>query len=397
MSALPAEPQAGALARARLAGFVRTLRLEGYPVGLAESRDALAILAGADLARPARLMPALRALFASRPADFERFPAVFDAYWRARRTGMRVVASGASARRGLDIRRWRGPDAGASEAGPPDRVSRGEDGAEPIETHEDGPRRAGGSKAERLETTDFRHLTDPDEIARAHALAERLARRMKARLTRRAKAARRGRRIDLRRTLARAVSRAGEPIDLVMRRPRERPLKLVILLDASGSMSVYATTFVRFVHGILGAFAKAEAFLFHTRLVEITQALRERDPVRAAERFTLLAQGFGGGTRIGAALETFNRVHARRAITPRTAVMILSDGYDTGEPELLAREMKRLSRRARRVIWLNPMLGWRDYAPVARGMQAALPHVDLFAPAHDLESLAALEDALGKL
>lgn len=397
MSALPAEPQAGALARARLAGFVRTLRLEGYPVGLAESRDALAILAGADLARPARLMPALRALFASRPADFERFPAVFDAYWRARRTGMRVVASGASARRGLDIRRWRGPDAGAGEAGPPDRVSRSEDGAEPIETHEDGPRRAGGSKAERLETTDFRHLTDPDEIARAHALAERLARRMKARLTRRAKAARRGRRIDLRRTLARAVSRAGEPIDLVMRRPRERPLKLVILLDASGSMSVYATTFVRFVHGILGAFAKAEAFLFHTRLVEITQALRERDPVRAAERFTLLAQGFGGGTRIGAAFETFNRVHARRAITPRTAVMILSDGYDTGEPELLAREMKRLSRRARRVIWLNPMLGWRDYAPVARGMQAALPHVDLFAPAHDLESLAALEDALGKL
>ncbi|MFN3688035.1 vWA domain-containing protein [Salinarimonas sp.] len=397
MSALPAEPQAGALARARLAGFVRTLRLEGYPVGLAESRDALAILAGADLARPARLMPAFRALFASRPADFERFPAVFDAYWRARRTGMRIVASGASARRGLDIRRWRGPDAGAGEAGPPDRVSRSEDGAEPIETHEDGPRRAGGSKAERLETTDFRHLTDPDEIARAHALAERLARSMKARLTRRAKAARRGRRIDLRRTLARAVSRAGEPIDLVMRRPRERPLKLVILLDASGSMSVYATTFVRFVHGILGAFAKAEAFLFHTRLVEITQALRERDPVRAAERFTLLAQGFGGGTRIGAALETFNRVHARRAITPRTAVMILSDGYDTGEPELLAREMKRLSRRARRVIWLNPMLGWRDYAPVARGMQAALPHVDLFAPAHDLESLAALEDALGKL
>lgn len=397
MSLAATSDDAGGLARTRLAGFVRTLRLEGYPVGLAESRDALAILAGADLARPARLMPAFRALFASRPADFERFPAVFDAYWRARRTGMRVVASGASARRGLDIRRWKGPDAGPGEAGTPDRVSREDEDGASVETHEDGPRRAGGSKAESLETTDFRHLSDPDEIARAHALAERLARRMKARLTRRAKAARRGRRVDLRRTLARAVSRGGEPIDLVMSRPRERPLKLVILLDASGSMSVYATTFVRFVHGIVGAFAKAEAFLFHTRLVEITQALRERDPVRAAERFTLLAQGFGGGTRIGAALETFNRTHARRAITPRTALMILSDGYDTGEPELLAREMKRLSRRARRVIWLNPMLGWRDYAPVARGMQAALPHVDLFAPAHDLASLAALEDALAKL
>ncbi|WP_188912751.1 vWA domain-containing protein [Salinarimonas ramus] len=385
--------------RGRLAGFVRSLRMNGFPVGLAESRDALAILAEADLARPAALMPSLRTLFASRPSDWERFPEIYAAYWRARRTGMRVTTSGASRTGGLDIRSWPGPQAKPAIEGVPDRVTRTDEAEDHAAESGDeaGSRRAGGSRVESLAHTDFRHLTDPAEIEAAHALAERLARRMRTRLVRRERIARRGRRIDLRRTLARAVEHGGEPIDLVRRRPRAKPLKLVILLDASGSMSVYSATFVRFMHGVLAGFARADAFVFHTRLIQVSQALRERDPVRAAERFALLAQGFGGGTRIGAALETFNRAYASRTLTSRTAVMIVSDGYDTGEPEVLAREMARLRRRARRVIWLNPMLGWRDYAPAARGMRAALPHVDLFAPAHDLASLAALEPELARL
>jgi uncharacterized protein with von Willebrand factor type A (vWA) domain len=110
-----------------------------------------------------------------------------------------------------------------------------------------------------------------------------------------------------------------------------------------------------------------------------------------------MAQGIGGGTRIGESLATFNRWHAARVINSRTAVMIVSDGYDTGEPERLAAEMRRLRRRCRRIIWLNPLLGWRDYSPAARGMQAALPYVDLFAPAHNLESLAALESHLANV
>jgi len=389
---------AAAAIRARLAGFVRTLRMNGFPVGLAESRDALAILAEANLARPSALMPALRTLFATRPSDWERFPEIFRAYWSARRTGVRMTTSGASRKGGLDIRSWPGPDAMRGEESAPDRVTRTEAEDHAAETEDEaGSRRAGGSRIESLAHTDFRHLTDPAEIEAAHALAERLARRMRARLVRRERIARKGPRLDLRRTLARAVEHGGEPIDLVRRRPRRKPLKLVILLDASGSMSVYSATFVRFMHGVLAGFARADAFVFHTRLIQVSQALRERDPVRAAERFALLAQGFGGGTKIGAALETFNRAYARRTITSRTAVMIVSDGYDTGEPEVLGREMARLRRRARRVIWLNPMLGWRDYAPAARGMQAALPHVDLFAPAHDLASLAALEPALARL
>ena len=175
------------------------------------------------------------------------------------------------------------------------------------------------------------------------------------------------------------------------------PLRLVLLLDASGSMELYTAFFARFLHAAVDAFREAEAFVFHTRLVHVSSALRERDVARAVDRLALMAQGIGGGTRIGESLADFNRWHAARVINSRTAVVIVSDGYDTGEPERLAGEMQRLARRSRRIVWLNPLLGWRDYEPTARGMQAALPYIDLFAPAHNLESLAALEPYLARI
>ena len=170
-----------------------------------------------------------------------------------------------------------------------------------------------------------------------------------------------------------------------------------MLLDASGSMSLYTAFFVRFLHGVVDAFREAEAFVFHTRLAHVSPSLRDRDVTRAVEKLSLMAQGIGGGTRIGESLATFNRWHARRVINSRTALMIVSDGYDTGEPGQLGEEMRRLRRRCRKIIWLNPLIGWRDYSPQARGMQAALPYIDLFAPAHNLESLAALEPYLARI
>jgi uncharacterized protein with von Willebrand factor type A (vWA) domain len=172
---------------------------------------------------------------------------------------------------------------------------------------------------------------------------------------------------------------------------------LLILLDVSGSMSLYTSVFVRFIHGVLDQFREAEAFLFHTRLTHVSPALREKDVGRALERLSLLAQGAGGGTRIGDCLASFNRWHAKTLLHGRTCVMIISDGYDTGTPATLGEEMRQLARRCRRIVWLNPMLGWEGYQPSARGMQAALPYVDLFAPAHNLESLAALEPYLARL
>jgi uncharacterized protein with von Willebrand factor type A (vWA) domain len=260
-----------------------------------------------------------------------------------------------------------------------------------------GGRRAGASRAENLAAADIRHVVDPDEIAKVHALAARLARTMRARLVRRDQARRRGRRLDIRRTIHRNVSKGGTPVDLVWRRRKVRPLRLVVLLDASGSMNLYTAFFVRFLHGVVDSFREAEAFVFHTRLAHVSPSLRDRDVARAVDRLGLMAQGIGGGTRIGESLATFNRWHARRVINSRTAIMIVSDGYDTGEPELLGAQMQRLRQRCRRIIWLNPLLGWKDFSPAARGMQAALPHIDLFAPAHNLESLAALEPYLARI
>jgi len=379
----------------RLAGFARSLRDNGFKVGLAETQDALAILASPAAAHPATLKPALRALFCASQSDWQRFDEIFEAYWRGRGMRRRQLLSGAPAATHAPAQRVAQSHVPQDALGLPDHVvRRGDDG----EHAADGRgRREGASRAENLAAADLRHIVDPADVAEAHVLAARLAHTMRARLVRRAQVRRRGSRLDLRRTIHRSVSHGGTPVELVWRRRKEKPLRLVMLLDASGSMSLYTAFFVRFLHGVVDAFREAEAFVFHTRLAHVSASLRDRDVTRAVDKLALMAQGIGGGTRIGECLAAFNRWHARRVINSRTAVMIVSDGYDTGAPERLAEEMRRLRRRCRRIIWLNPLIGWRDYSPQARGMQAALPYVDLFAPAHNLESLAALEPYLARI
>ena len=220
---------------------------------------------------------------------------------------------------------------------------------------------------------------------------------MRVRLTRRERARARGEKLDLRATIRRSVAYGGEPIALKFRAAKPKPLRLVLLIDASGSMEPYTAFFTRFAHALSLAFKESEAFFFHTRLAHVSSALHERDPARALDRLHLMAQGVGGGTKIGACLEVFNRWHAKRVIRSRTCVMIVSDGYDTGPPEALADAMRQLRRRCKRIVWLNPLLGSEGYQPEARGMQAALPFVDLFAAAHNAASLAALEPYLARL
>jgi uncharacterized protein with von Willebrand factor type A (vWA) domain len=160
---------------------------------------------------------------------------------------------------------------------------------------------------------------------------------------------------------------------------------------------MYTGVFLRFIHGVLDEFREAEAFLFHTRLVHVSDAMKERDAGRALDRLSILAQGAGGGTRIGESLHTFNRWHAARVINSRSCLLIVSDGYETGDAKLLGREMAALAKRCRRIVWVNPMLGWEGYAPVAAGIRAALPYIDLYAPGNTLSSLVALEPYLAKL
>ncbi|MBR0719548.1 VWA domain-containing protein [Bradyrhizobium liaoningense] len=384
------------LVSARLAAFLRALRGAGFRVGLAEGQDAAALMAAGYAARPGLLRAAFKHLFSARKSDWDKFDGLFDAFWLGKRVRSRSrtigSAPGANSPSLKGMQEARADQGGAQSA------------TNQVPTSDDAPEGRGGegrmegaSRAENLAEVDFRKLADPDQVAQAHEAAAHLAKIMRTRLTRRDLARRRGYRLDLRRTIHRNISHGGVPISLVKRQRKDKPLRLIVLLDASGSMSMYTSVFLRFIHGVLDEFFEAEAFLFHTRLAYVSDALKEKDAGRALDRLSIMAQGAGGGTRIGESLQSFNRWHAARVIHSRSCVMIVSDGYETGDAELLGREMAALHRRCRRIVWLNPMMAWEGYAPVARGIKAALPHVDLYAPANTLSSLRALEPYLAKL
>ncbi|HEY0234119.1 MAG TPA: VWA domain-containing protein, partial [Afipia sp.] len=352
--------------RLRVAGFLRTLRDNGFKAGLAESRDALAIVSNADMDRPSSVKPALKALLCSRRSDWDTFDDLFDAFWLGR--GVKTRATSQISRSSSKQTMPHAPrerDTRNSETGLAGDVER-RSGEQDDDDADPKGKREGASRFDNLGQIDFRKINDPDAFAQANALAERLARTMRARITRRDRKSKRGRQIDLRRTIRASLPTGGVPIDLVRRRRQHKPLRLVVLLDASGSMSLYTAVFVRFVHGILDHFLEADAFLFHTQLVHVSDALREKDAGRALDRLGLMAQGVGGGTKIGESLATFNKWHAARVIHSRTCVMILSDGYDTGEPEQLGAEMEKLRKCCKRIVWLNPMIGWEGYEPSAR-------------------------------
>ncbi|PWK73873.1 VWA domain-containing protein [Aminobacter sp. AP02] len=379
----------------KLAAFLTILRDNAFAVGLREGQDAAALMASSYAQTPGLLRSAFKHLFAARKSDWEKFDGLFDAFWLGKRIRSRSLTSGSAAQqRNPLVKALQDQTANANTQLPDQAVGGDEPGAD--DRSGEG-RREGASHAENLAETDFRKIADPAQMAAAHDIAARLARAMRSRLSRRDLARRRGTRLDLRRTIHKNITHGGVPVSLVKRWRKDKPLRLVVLLDASGSMSMYTAVFLRFIHGVLDEFREAEAFLFHTRLVHVSDAMKERDAQRALDRLSMMAQGAGGGTRIGESLASFNRWHAARTIHSRTCVMIVSDGYETGDAALLGREMAQLGRRCRRIVWLNPMMGWDGYAPEAAGIKAALPHIELYAPAHTLQSLAALEPYLARL
>jgi uncharacterized protein with von Willebrand factor type A (vWA) domain len=384
------------LVSAKLAAFLRTLRDNGFAVGLPEGRDAAALMAAGYVERPTLLRSAFKHLFSARKSDWEKFDGLFDAFWLGKRVKSRSLTMGSTkAANSPSLKNLQ--DSKSERAG-------GESATDQIPSADEAPeqrtgegRMEGASRADNLAEIDFRKMADPEQIEEAHTVAARLAKTMRTRLTRRDLARRHGYRLDLRRTIHSNISHGGVPISLVKRQRKEKPLRLVMLLDASGSMSMYTGVFLRFIHGVLDEFREAEAFLFHTRLAYVSDAMKEKDAGRALDRLSIMAQGAGGGTRIGESLQTFNRWHAARVIHSRTCVMIVSDGYETGDAALLGREMAALAKRCRRIVWLNPMMAWQGYTPEAAGIKAALPYVDLYAPANTLQSLTALEPYLADL
>lgn len=377
---------------ARVAGFIAHLRDNGFLLGVAEAGTALAALARLDDLSPDTTRLALKTICASTADEARRFGDLFDAYWLD--AGRVRPADTPQIRHRGQNSHPAGEDesAGSGAADQPDDMAADEGGS-----RADGKGRLVASKVTDLMQRDLRKLVSPQDIRAAEALAERLGRAIRDRRSRRRRAARKGPAIDLRRTLRASLATGGEPLRLARRTRPDRPVRIITLCDVSGSMMGYARPYLAFVAGLMRADPDTDAWLFHTRLVHISDALRDADALRMLNRLTLLAEGFGGGSKIGANLEQFARGPARRRVNGRTVVLILSDGYDTDAPARLAGALARLRKRGCRIVWLNPLKGWRGYAPVAQGMAAALPHLDLFAPAATLADFAAIEPELARL
>jgi uncharacterized protein with von Willebrand factor type A (vWA) domain len=251
------------------------------------------------------------------------------------------------------------------------------------------PAPAAWSDEELLHERDFALYTDA-ERAVARRLLGRLARRAPQRISRRTRPTRRRRDVhDLRATVRLSLRHGGEFVERRYRAPAWRPRRLVLVCDVSGSMAPYARMLLMYLQASVAARARVEAFVFGTRLTRVTRELAGRDPDRALQRAADAVHDWSGGTRIGDAIAELNRVHGRR-IGRGALVVILSDGWDRGDPELLAAEMARLRRCSHRVVWLNPLAADPRYEPLTRGMQAALPHVDHLIPGNSLASLETL-------
>ena len=356
---------------ARLGMLAASMRAGGARLGVGELLAAHRALRAVDPADPGQARDALRAALCSRHEDLILFDVAFA----------ELIAPPERPPTGAEILDEMGPLALPRVAVPDVAETPVEAGLDPVPS--------AASEIELLHDKDFAEYTDAERAA-ARRVLERLARRGPVRPGRRLRPTRRrGAHPDLRETVRSSLRHAGEPFERHWRDPSERPRPLVLVCDVSGSMEPYARVLLQYLQACVAARRRAEAFVFGTRLTRVTAELAGRDPDRALARASASVADWSGGTRIGEALAQLNREHGR-LIGRGSVVVICSDGWDRGEPEVLAAEMARLKRCSHRLVWLNPLKAAPDYEPLARGMSAALPHVDLFMAGNTLGSLARL-------
>jgi uncharacterized protein with von Willebrand factor type A (vWA) domain len=333
---------------------------------------------------------AARATLVSRQEDLAVLDALFERYF-----GDPSAPEGAAAPDALTPSRKPNPERPASQNEPAEVVTAASWRAAALDDELDAPSaiRVVASDAEVLRTKDFADLTEEERRA-ALAVVRRLTFSMPERRSRRYRSARSGDRFDFRRTVRQSLRTEGEPFRRKWKARQARPRPLVLVLDVSGSMAPYGRPLVEFAHAASRAGRKVEVFCFGTRLTRITRAVRARAPGEALAEVGATVTDWEGGTRIGDSLKELLDTWATRSALRGSVVVLCSDGLERGDPELLARQMERLSRLAHRLVWVNPLKGSPRYEPLARGMATALPFVDVFLPGHNLESLEALSAAV---
>ena len=391
MHTAPADVGEGAILP-NLLMFGEVLRRLGLEIGSANMLD---------LVRATEYVPiggnrndfrlAARALLVHRRGDLELFDEAFQVFWRrpAHGRSMRDLRSMGEERRYRTPRV--APHREDTSDGPP-----GDDGSEDANDRQPVvDLQRSFSAREVLRQRDFAEFT-PAEVSAARSLMADLAWDLGRRRTRRLTLGD-GSDIDLRRSMRRSLSHGGEMLELARRARKTKPRPLILICDVSGSMERYTRMLLHFVHTVAVSGQRLEAFLFATRLTRITRHLDARGVDQAVAQVARAVPDWAGGTRIGEAVKTFNYRWARRVLRSGAVVLVISDGWDRGDPDLLGREMARLQRSCHRLIWLNPLLGSPTYQPLTRGMQAALPYIDDFLPAHNLHSLQELARHLNNL
>ncbi|MEE2778643.1 MAG: VWA domain-containing protein [Acidobacteriota bacterium] len=365
--------------------FARLLRALGIGVTSSQVQDWVDAVGHLDLRHKADFREAAQAVLITRREDLEWFRAAFALFFVARdpreledmELGLLVQRITRRVQKSRVEREGDDSDGGDGEGVPePDR----------LQTYSD---------TDVLRRKDFADLEGP-ELAQVKAMIRKMEWRLDVRRTRRRVPARRGA-IDLRRSLRKSLGRGGELVEWAYRNRKTKRRPLALICDISGSMEPYSRILLQFMYVASRGLEKTEAFVFGTRLTRITRQLKHRDVDLALRSVHEEIEDFGGGTRIGEAIRGFNYRWSRRVLGEGAAVLVISDGWDRGDPDILEREMARLKRSAYRVIWLNPLLGSPRYEPLTRGIQAALPHIDDFLPVHNLQSLEDLGLHLQKL
>lgn len=359
--------------------FDRVLRRAGIGTHTGRTTDLVQALALVHLDARAEVYHTCRALLVHRPDQIPIFDAAFDAFWRLHRTDAirnhpRHENAADSRISVIDLRNLPAPGDTTSDA--PD-----DDSTTPKEVQTWSDR---GGVANR----DFAEFT-ADELAEARRALARLVWNPGERRTRRWVPGR-GARVDLRRAIAESLRTGGDVVRLPRRKRRRRPRPLVLLCDVSGSMERYSRMLLQFAHAVTRRHQRVETFLFSTRLTRVTRELRYSGPDQALASVSRTVTDWSGGTRIGQAVREFHQRWSRRVLHRGPVVLLISDGWDRGDPGELAEQIARLQRSCHRLVWLNPLIGTTDYAPLTRGLQAALPFVDDFLPARTLSNLADL-------
>ena len=353
-------------------GFVRALRSAGVATDPAGAIDLCRGLIGIDMAASRDVHAAARATLVHRREDLSLFDEVFREYWHRQR-----------------IPRPKRPAEGDSDVSGPE--------PQPVPTEEGrGGERGEGkdlpgdySPDEVIAVKDFTTLSD-EEIERARHLLKDFVSAFATLRSRRHTRSRRGRLLDFRRMMRRTATQGIDSVELVYRRRKIRKLRLMLLCDVSGSMERYARFLLEFIFALRRELPKTEVAVFSTRLTVITDLLQTGTVTESLRQVARRAGDWGGGTDIGGCLRDFNDLYARQLLHSDSVVVILSDGWDQGDARLMSDEFGHLRQRAHKIVWLNPLLGHPNYEPLARGMRTALPYLDYFLPAHNLQSLSRL-------